>query len=114
MTRINRRKLVQRPRRRRRVRRRSSFRARGPGAKGDIVIGASQPITGIFSFAGVAMNMASTTSCSGRTPMAASQGESCAMCPRTAASSSTRASRSSRRSWRPKSRRSSTATARSG
>ncbi len=26
--------------------------------KGDIVIGASQPITGIFSFAGVAMNNA--------------------------------------------------------
>ena len=28
----------------------------GKGDKGDIVIGASQPITGVFSFAGVAMN----------------------------------------------------------
>lgn len=35
-------------------------------AKGDIVIGASQPITGVFSFAGVAMNMGLNDYCAWR------------------------------------------------
>ena len=32
-------------------------RSQAQAHKGDIVVGASQPITGVFSFAGVAMNM---------------------------------------------------------
>ena len=34
--------------------------------KGDIVIGASMPITGVFSFAGVAMNMGLNDYCAWR------------------------------------------------
>jgi branched-chain amino acid transport system substrate-binding protein len=38
----------------------------GQAARGDIVIGAAQPITGVFSFAGVAMNMGLNDYCAWR------------------------------------------------
>ena len=67
MTRITRRKLVQSI---------GAAAALGPFAivssqaqahKGDIVVGASQPITGVFSFAGVAMNMGLNDFCAWKT-----------------------------------------------
>ena len=40
--------------------------AQAQAHKGDIVVGASQPITGVFSFAGVAMNMGLNDYCAWR------------------------------------------------
>ncbi len=40
--------------------------AQAQAHKGDIVIGAAQPITGVFSFAGVAMNMGLNDYCAWR------------------------------------------------
>ena len=40
--------------------------SQGQTTKGDVVIGASQPITGVFSFAGVAMNMGLNDYCAWR------------------------------------------------
>ena len=72
----------------------------GQAHKGDIVIGASQPITGIFSFAGVAMNNGLNDFVQWKNAQGRSDGPQAALRrPRTAASSSTRAWRSSRRSW---------------
>jgi hypothetical protein len=89
--------------------------AQAQAHKGDIVIGAGQPITGVFAFAGVAMNNGLNDFIQWKNANGGVQGRKLRYVVEDSGfARSTSRRRSSRRSWPAKSRRSTTATARRG